>query len=103
MGVAWAHYKFRKAYIMQGNDPVNLPFRAKWYPLGPIVALIMCAVVIVGQNYESFVQGKDMVSLLTSYIGLYIFIIIWIAHKTITKSKPVDPLKADLSRNHSHI
>ncbi|RAZ49641.1 amino acid permease, partial [Campylobacter hyointestinalis] len=45
IGVAWAHYKFRKAYIMQGNDPVNLPFRAKWYPLGPIVALIMCVIV----------------------------------------------------------
>ncbi|ALV25438.1 amino acid transporter, LysP family [Campylobacter iguaniorum] len=100
MGIAWAHYRFRKAYVMQGKDPADLPFRAKWYPLGPIVALIMCAIVIVGQNYESFMQGKDMVNLLTSYIGLYLFLGIWLVHKLMTKSKPVDPRKADLSRHH---
>ncbi|RAZ49102.1 gamma-aminobutyrate permease, partial [Campylobacter hyointestinalis subsp. lawsonii] len=55
---------------------------------------------IIGQNYESFMQGKDMVSLLTSYIGLYLFLGIWFIHKIMTKSKPVDLLKADLSRNH---
>ncbi|EAJ5693831.1 TPA: amino acid permease [Campylobacter fetus] len=103
MGVAWAHYKFRKAYVLQGNDPANLPFRAKWYPLGPTLALIMCAIVIIGQNFESFMQGKDMVSLLTSYVGLYLFLGIWFVHKIMTKSKPIDPLKADLSRNHAHI
>ncbi|AII15524.1 amino acid transporter, LysP family [Campylobacter iguaniorum] len=100
MGIAWAHYRFRKAYVIQGKDPADLPFRAKWYPLGPIVALIMCAIVIVGQNYESFMQGKDMVNLLTSYIGLYLFLGIWLVHKLMTKSKPVDPRKADLSRHH---
>ncbi|EAJ1231824.1 amino acid permease [Campylobacter fetus] len=103
MGVAWAHYKFRKAYVLQGNDPANLPFRAKWYPLGPTLALIMCAIVIIGQNFESFMQGKDMVSLLTSYVGLYLFLGIWFVHKIMTKSKPIDSLKADLSRNHAHI
>ncbi|ANE36597.1 amino acid transporter, LysP family [Campylobacter iguaniorum] len=100
MGIAWAHYRFRKAYVIQGKDPADLPFRAKWYPLGPIVALIMCAIVIVGQNYESFMQGKDMINLLTSYIGLYLFLGIWFVHKLMTKSKLVDPRKADLSRHH---
>ncbi len=101
MGVAWSHYHFRKAYLAQGHHPNSLPFKAKWYPAGPIIALIMCAVVIIGQNYEAFMAGKDMLTLLSSYIGLYIFLAVWIGHKIITKAPAVDPKTADLDRKHS--
>ncbi|WP_289261620.1 amino acid permease [Campylobacter sp.] len=97
-GIAWSHYKFRKAYIAQGKDVNDLPFKAKWYPLGPILALIMCIIVIIGQNYEALIQGRDFVALLTSYIGLWLFLLIWAGHKLITKSKAIDPLQADLKR-----
>ena len=50
MGIAWSHYRFRRAYVAQGHDPKDLPYRAFLFPLGPIVALVMCAVVILGQN-----------------------------------------------------
>lgn len=97
-GIAWSHYKFRKAYIAQGKDVNDLPFKAKWYPLGPILALIMCIIVIIGQNYEALIQGRDFVALLTSYIGLWLFLLIWAGHKLVTKSKAIDPLQADLKR-----
>lgn len=63
-GIAWSHYKFRKAYIAQGKDINDLSFKAKWYLLGPILALIMCIIVIIGQNYEALIQGRDFVVLL---------------------------------------
>lgn len=31
-GIALSHYKFRKAYVAQGNDLVDLPFRAAFFP-----------------------------------------------------------------------
>nr|WP_272887930.1 hypothetical protein [Campylobacter sp. P0098] len=96
--MAWSHYKFRKAYIAQDKDINDLPFKAKWYPLEPILALIMCMVVIIGQNYEALIQGRDFVTLLTSYIGLWIFLLIWARYKLITKSKAIDPLQADIKR-----
>ena len=101
MGIAWSHYRFRKAYVLQGGDPRALVYRAKFFPLGPLVALIMCAVVIVGQGYSLFTSGDvSLLSLLSSYLGLPIFLALWLGHKLVTKSKPVDLRTADVSPGH---
>lgn len=99
MGIAWAHYKFRRAYVAQGKRVEDLPYRAWWFPLGPLLALAMCAFVIVGQNYEALFGLVDPTALLTSYIGLPLFLALWWGHKIVTKSVKVDPLQADLSRS----
>ncbi|NKE08444.1 MULTISPECIES: amino acid permease [Kocuria] len=99
-GIAWTHYNFRKAFKAQGRSISELPFRAKFFPVGPIIALAMCLLVIVGQSYEAFINGTvTPMSLLSSYIGLPLFLAFWIGHKVITKSHRVDPAHADLSRN----
>lgn len=98
MGIAWSHYRFRKAYVLQGRRLEDLPFRARWFPLGPIVALVMCAIVIVGQNYEALVGNTDVKTLLTSYLGLPLFLALWAGHKLATRSPSVDLATADLSR-----
>lgn len=97
MGIAWSHYRFRKAYVAQGFDLNDLKFKAKWFPLGPIVALVMCAVVIVGQNYQALFGGGHFIEIVSSYIGIPAFLALWIGHKIKTKSKSVKPLEADLS------
>ncbi|MDO5697328.1 MAG: amino acid permease [Dermatophilus congolensis] len=99
MGIAWSHYNFRRAYVLQGHDVRDLPFKAPWFPLGPIVALVMCGIVIVGQNYEALVGDTDLGTLLASYIGLPVFLALWFGHKVITGSKPVRLEEADLSRS----
>ena len=42
LGIAICHYKFRKAYIAQGRKLEDLKYRAKWFPFGPIMAMILC-------------------------------------------------------------
>ncbi|MBE7370375.1 amino acid permease [Dermacoccus barathri] len=102
-GIAWSHLKFRRAYVAQGGDIADLPFRAKWFPLGPIVALVMCAVVIVLQNSDLIFEGTvEPGGLLESYIFLPIFLAVWAGHKLVTKSKKVEPLEADLTRTRNH-
>lgn len=98
MGIAWSHYNFRRAYIAQGGDLKDLKFKARWFPLGPMVALAMCAIVIIGQNYQALFGGGHFVEIMSSYIGIPAFLILWVGHKVITKSKGVKPLEADLSR-----
>lgn len=98
MGIAWSHYNFRRAYLAQGGDLKDLKFKARWFPLGPMVALAMCAIVIIGQNYQALFGGGNVVEIVSSYIGIPAFLILWIGHKVITKSKAVKPLEADLSR-----
>ncbi|MDO5672106.1 MAG: amino acid permease [Actinomycetaceae bacterium] len=99
MGIAWCHYKFRKAYVAQGNKVSDLPYRAWWFPLGPLVALAMCAFVIVGQNYEALLGLTSPDAILTAYIGLPLFLALWVGHKLITKAPKVDPKEANLSRS----
>lgn len=54
VGIAISHYRFRKAFIKQGHDLSELKYKAKFFPFGPILALILCILVIVGQDYAAF-------------------------------------------------
>ena len=40
--------------LAQGRDMKDLKYKALWYPFGPILALVLCTIVILGQNYSAF-------------------------------------------------
>ena len=98
MGIAWCHYKFRRAFLAQGHSVDELPFKAVFFPLGPIIALLMCAFVVAGQNLEVYTGNIDLGTLISSYVGLPLFLALWWGHKLVTKAPKVDPMEADLSR-----
>ncbi|MGV3245348.1 amino acid permease [Rothia sp. 11254D007CT] len=91
VGVAICHYRFRRAYVAQGNDVNDLPYKAPLFPIGPIVALLMCLMVIAGQNYNAIFAGHWF-EVVSAYIGLPIIIGVWLVHKLVTGSKTI-PLK----------
>ncbi|MCG5253505.1 amino acid permease [Brevibacillus agri] len=98
LGIAVSHYRFRKAYLAQGRDLRDLPYRAKLFPFGPIFAFIICCIVIIGQNYSAFIGGEiDWNGVFVSYIGLPLFLIVWLVYKYTKKSKLVPLNKVDLS------
>lgn len=92
-GIALSHYRFRRAYVLQGRDLQDLPYRAKLFPFGPIFALILCVFVIAGQDMAVFSGHVDWQGILISYIGLPIFLILWFGYKWKHKTKIV-PLNA---------
>lgn len=98
MGIAWCHYKFRRAFLAQGHSVDELPFKAIFFPLGPIVALLMCAFIVAGQNLEVYTGNIDLGTLISAYVGLPLFLALWWGHKLVTKAPKVDPMEADLSR-----
>ena len=95
-GIAVSHYRFRRAFLAQGNKASDLPYRASWFPIGPILAFAVLILVIAGQNYEAVLAGRGM-EVLSSYIGLPIFFGLWIIHARITKDKVVPLEQIDLS------
>ena len=97
LGIAISHYRFRKAYVAQGKDLNDLPYRAKWFPFGPIFAFTLCVIVILGQNYGAFMgESIDWNGVLVSYIGLPLFLILWLGYKFIKKTKVVPLDKCEL-------
>ncbi|KMY54924.1 gamma-aminobutyrate permease [Bacillus sp. FJAT-27231] len=99
LGIAISHYRFRRAFIAQGGDLTTLPYRAKWFPIGPVLALILCVFVILGQNFQAFTGGQiDWNGVFVSYIGLPLFLIFWIGYKVKHKTKVIPLKECDLGK-----
>lgn len=96
MGIAISHYRFRKAYLYQGKDPAQLPYLAKGYPFGPLFALAVCFLVISSQNYSALITNPtDWYGLIISYSGVPLFLIIWLVHKMIKKTKIISLMECN--------
>jgi lysine-specific permease len=97
LGIAICHYRFRKAFQAQGKDLTVLPYKSKFFPFGPIFAFILCGVVVLGQNYTAFIGDQiDWYGVLVSYIGLPLFLILWLGYKFTKKTKVIPLDKVDL-------
>jgi lysine-specific permease len=99
VGIAICHYRFRKAYVAQGRDFNELPFKAKLFPFGPLFAFGLCILIILGQNYNAFLGDKiDWNGIIVSYIGLPLFLLLWLGYKFIKKTKVIPLNECDFSQ-----
>lgn len=88
LGIAASHYRFRRGYILSGRDPKNLPYVSPWFPIGPIFAFVVCLIITLGQNYEAFLGDRiDWVGAAATYIGIPIFLALWLGYKLVKKTK----------------
>ena len=96
LGIAISHYRFRRAYVAQGRDLRDLPYRARWFPFGPIFAFVLCIIVILGQNYQAFTgEHIDWNGVFVAYLSLPLFLILWLGYKWIKKTKVVPLQECD--------
>lgn len=98
LGIAICHYRFRKAYIFQGKDLRDLKFKAKFYPYGPMAAIIVCIIVIFGANIWIFQADTfSWFDFITNYICIPIFILLYFIYKHIKKTKIVPLQECDFT------
>lgn len=95
-GVAVSHYRFRRAFIKQGHDISELKYKSKWFPFGPIFAIIMCIAVIVGQDIPGFING-NWDELLVTYMSLPLFFILFFYYKWKHKTHLIPLDEVDLT------
>ena len=96
VGIAVSHYRFRKGYVAQGHKVEDLAYRAKFFPFAPWFAFILCAIVVLGQNYQAVLDG-EWLSVLSTYIGIFLFLAIWLGYKWKYKTKLVSYQEMDVS------
>lgn len=88
LGIALSHYRFRRGYVRQGHDLGRLPYVSKFFPFGPIFAFVLCLCVTLGQNYQALLGDSiDWAGLTATYIGLALFVAIWLVHKVVSRSR----------------
>lgn len=97
LGIAVCHLRFRRAYLHQGGELHALPYRARWFPLGPLLAFGICMVVMLGQNYGAF-SGEhiDWMGLSATYIGIPLFLVLWLGYKWRHRTRVVALHEVDL-------
>ena len=95
-GIALSHYRFRRGFLAQGHRVQDLPYKAAFFPIGPLVAFAVLVLVIAGQNYQAVLAGQG-IEVLSAYIGLPIFLALWLGHRMVTKSTVVPLTDMDLS------
>lgn len=90
LGIGICHYRFRKAYIAQGRKLEDLKYRAKWYPFGPIMSVVLCTIVIFGSNIWIFqAETFSWFDFITNYLCIPVFICLYIGYKVVKKTKIV--------------
>nr|WP_241158310.1 amino acid permease [Cohnella candidum] len=81
LGIAISHYRFRRAFVAQGHQLDELPYRARWFPFGPIVAFVICFFVMIGQGYPLFGANVDWAGVAATYVGLPLFLLMYLGYK----------------------
>jgi lysine-specific permease len=100
-GIALCHYRFRRAYIVQGKKLVDLPYFAKAFPVGPLFSMCLCLFVVAGQQFDSWVHHQiQWNNLIGAYIGLPVFLIFYLGYKFYRQTKvvPLDQCRFDLEK-----
>ena len=96
IGIAIAHYRFRRAFIAQGHDLSELKYHAKWFPFGPLLALVLCILVMVGQDLKSF-ANFDWQAISVTYMSIPIFLVLFFYYKLKHKTKLIPLDEVDLT------
>ncbi|OKL64327.1 hypothetical protein UA08_00892 [Talaromyces atroroseus] len=80
-------FRFRKACQVQG---VTVPYKSRFQPYGSWVAIFLFSFLLLANGFTVFYPGDWSLSgFLTNYIGIPIFILLWLAHKlTVGRNDP---------------
>lgn len=80
-GIALSHYRFRKIYLASGKKLADLKFKAQFYPFGPLIAMFVLALVLIGQVEGLLVNHTLTFSaFLVTYLSVIMFILFFCGH-----------------------
>ncbi|KAL0077878.1 amino acid permease/ SLC12A domain-containing protein [Phycomyces blakesleeanus] len=99
-GISFVQLRFRMAYVKQGRDIADLPYRCWLYPFSPIFSGVLCLLIILGQGYTAFTPKFDGTQFVINYIGILPVIFCYVIYKFIRKTKvvPLDEVDFDTGR-----
>lgn len=94
-----AQIRLRLAIKKQNKDPKDvLPYKAPFYPLGPIIVIIALLFLFGGNSFGAALSG-DIGALFRNIIPMVILVLIYLVHKFIRKTKIVKLEEIDLKRH----
>lgn len=80
--ISITHLRFRQLYIKEHGSTEGLKYLAPWYPVGSIIAIIICGFVTIGQFFDPAMR-------LSVYLGVPFFFGLYAIYKVVRKTKLV--------------
>ncbi|MFO1225932.1 amino acid permease [Roseateles sp.] len=97
LGIAICHLRFRRAWAAQGRTLDQLKFRARFFPVGPWLALGLFVVVVFGANVWVFQADEfSWFDFLTNYAPIPGVLLLYFGHKLVRGTRLVRPQDARL-------
>ena len=98
MSISFIHLRFRKAYLDQGFQVKDLPFISFGYPYSNYLSFLLGLFIFIGHGYAvSKDENASMLYILSSYIGLFLFIACYFGYKWLKKTRIVELKDCDFS------
>lgn len=97
LGISISHVRFRRAYVAQGKDLNNLPYKAKLFRFGPLLAILMTAAIMINLDPQQLFSPQWGQALAT-YAALPMFILLYFGYKWKHNTKIIPLEEVDLSR-----
>ncbi|KAI9489402.1 amino acid permease-domain-containing protein [Zychaea mexicana] len=101
-GICIAHFRFRRAFKLQGRDLKDLPMTVPMHPIGDILDVFVCPIIALFTGYKYFIPAQA-VGIIGQYLGLILCLVGFIALKVFTKSKLIPLKEMDLDTGRSDI
>ncbi|HEX4242126.1 MAG TPA: amino acid permease [Steroidobacteraceae bacterium] len=94
LGIAICHLRFRKAWVAQGRRVEDLKFRAKWFPFGPWLSLVLFVIVVFSANASVFQAPVfSWFDFITGYLMIPVVLLLYFGHRLWYKTRIV-PLES---------
>ncbi|MDN6837391.1 MAG: gamma-aminobutyrate permease, partial [Staphylococcus equorum] len=91
-----AQIRLRSAIKKQNKNPDDvLPYKAPFYPLGPIIVILALLFLFVGNSFGAVMAG-DFGALFRNIFPMVILAIVYFSHKYFKKTKIVKLEELDL-------
>lgn len=90
--ISLVHYRFRKAYVAQGRKIEDLPYVAPFHPYGDYISMTFAVIILFGEAYAivtDFNAHHYMLQLVAAFVGLFIFVGMYLLYRFIYKVKLV--------------
>lgn len=91
------HIRFMSAAKFHGVARETLPYPAPLQPWASYYGLFFCCLIIITSGFTVFIEWST-VGFFTQYLSLIIFVILYIGHKLILRTKPIRLEDVDIVR-----
>lgn len=98
--ICWAsinlcHIMFMRALQTRNIERKTLPYRSMWQPVFAWYGFVFNVLIIITQGFTAFIPW-DVEGFFIAYISLILFVVLYVGHKVVMKTRFVRAAEADI-------